>query len=618
MREKENSELKRCLRWMYGLVSVFLACLALTINYPKAAIEFVGDEAVYYTMTQSLAEDLDLRYTAEDLDRVYHHWIHGPQGILLTADPENIADIHYAKPWLYPLFVAPFFRLFHVNGFLFLHFLLLMLCLIAGYLYLKTDSHPLYAFVFPVLFFFFSPAYVYSFQLTPESFNLCLLFFALYFAYAAGKVKFPEFLMKENRPLWISVILTALSAASRPPNAVFFLPVGVILLQELKRKLIPFRWRKYLLLLLKPAAAVLIIVIFYFGVNCLLTGQWFSHSGFRKRIVGHFPFEAEGIHFKNTGDLISTESTKFVFHWSPLFHNLFYFFFGRFTGLFLYFFPAVTAVFLMLFNRKQLRQWVLATALVIYVLFHLVYIPTNYHGGSGAVGNRYFMYGYAAFFFLIPRIRSAAPLWITAIVGSLFFSQINVRPIFTTYRYEDHTKEFPFTLFPFELSLINSWPSDDPGHSRIAFEKEPSYFIYLVDDNTYGKEMQGFWVRGEREAEMGLRAWKPAEAVSVRLRNGPIANRVKVKIGGEKRKIDLTPGQEKVVIFEVDPDFVYYNLAGDPSYIYKIAVSSRTGFVPRFHDPNNRDPRYLGVFAEIFLKKLNLRGGQSPSQTSRN
>ncbi len=57
--------------------------LALTIDFPKAAIGIQSDEATYYMMGYSLAKDGDLEYRREDLVRVWREFSSGPSGLFL-------------------------------------------------------------------------------------------------------------------------------------------------------------------------------------------------------------------------------------------------------------------------------------------------------------------------------------------------------------------------------------------------------------------------------------------------------------------------------------------------------------------------------------------------------
>lgn len=578
--------------------------VALTLDFARTTHEFFGDEAVYYCMTESLARDFDLQYTRQDLERVYRFWPRGPQGILLTASDQDYTLIHYAKPILFPLMAAPFFRIVGLNGFLVLHAILLILVIAAGYRTLRYKGSPAgVAILFTLVFVFLSVIYVYVFQITPEFSSFAMIFLGLYLAFTAGEGQW--------RRQVLAAVLIGVNAAGRPPNAVMILPVFGAALEPALVRL----WRKRLrsrveltrvvkVMILVGLAFAAALAIYLVAVRGL-TGQWFSHGGFRKRIVGHFPFEAPGITFLNTGDSISTRTTKFIFHWPPLLFNSFYFFFGRFTGMTLYHFPAFVCVLLFLLRRKDVKRWLLFLALVISIWFHLVYIPTNYHGGSGAVGNRYFMHFCAGFFFLLPAIRSYKPILFTGLIASLFTARLTINPLHTVYRYDEHTKSPPFTWFPIELSLLGSWPTDDIGHSRITFGSDSGYMLYLADDNTYGKELDGLWVRGDAPAEMVVRAWEPVTAVTLSVANGPRPNRVSLRVAGVRKSIGLLPGERRDVVFPVRPDFTFYNLEGAPSYLYHVVIHSREGFIPRF-EGNSNDARFLGCHVAIKLGNISL------------
>ena len=116
--------------------------LALTIDFPKAAIGIQSDEATYYMMGYSLAKDGDLEYRREDLVRVWREFSGGPSGLFLkqgrdivegglmlrppfvwtrTQPDPDPSRYYYGKSFAYPLAAAPFVRVFGTNGFLVLH-----------------------------------------------------------------------------------------------------------------------------------------------------------------------------------------------------------------------------------------------------------------------------------------------------------------------------------------------------------------------------------------------------------------------------------------------------------------------------------------------------------------
>ena len=67
---------------MVALVGMMLLAVALTIDVPKSARGFKGDEATYYSLGHSLARDFDFTFERQDLIRVWEDFP-GPQGIFL-------------------------------------------------------------------------------------------------------------------------------------------------------------------------------------------------------------------------------------------------------------------------------------------------------------------------------------------------------------------------------------------------------------------------------------------------------------------------------------------------------------------------------------------------------
>src|SRR5918996_2904187 len=57
--------------------------VALTVDFPRAATGIQSDEATYYMMGHSLAEDGDLTYRRDDLVRVWKEFSSGPAGLFL-------------------------------------------------------------------------------------------------------------------------------------------------------------------------------------------------------------------------------------------------------------------------------------------------------------------------------------------------------------------------------------------------------------------------------------------------------------------------------------------------------------------------------------------------------
>jgi len=175
-----------------GLIAaaVFLCVygtLALTVDFPRAALGFKSDEATYYMMAYSLAEDGDLTYTKDDLVRVWREFPTGPAGAFLqkgktlggAVDP-NPNRLYYGKSFIYPLFAAPFVKVFGTNGFLVLHAVLLSFVILCGYLFLHARSGPLVSAVLATGFVMASVVPVYFVWITPELFNFSIALWALF------------------------------------------------------------------------------------------------------------------------------------------------------------------------------------------------------------------------------------------------------------------------------------------------------------------------------------------------------------------------------------------------------------------------------------------------------
>ena len=66
------------------IATVGLVCVAfaVSVDFPKAAHGFKGDEATYYSLTYSIARDGDFAFQRQDLIRVWEEFP-GPEGIFL-------------------------------------------------------------------------------------------------------------------------------------------------------------------------------------------------------------------------------------------------------------------------------------------------------------------------------------------------------------------------------------------------------------------------------------------------------------------------------------------------------------------------------------------------------
>lgn len=231
-----------------GIVLAIYGGLALTVDFPSAALGIQSDEATYYMMGHSLAEDGDLAYRREDLARVWREFPSGPAGVFLkkgrsvtgiglTAQPPFI-DVHsspdpdagrlyFGKSFMYPLVAAPFVLAFGTNGFLVLHALLLSLVIFSGYLFLHARMQATLAVLLATAFVMATVVPVYFVWITPELFNFSLVVLA-YTCWLFKEVAEPSTVPRGAR--WLlspstdiaAAILLGIATFSKPPNLLLY------------------------------------------------------------------------------------------------------------------------------------------------------------------------------------------------------------------------------------------------------------------------------------------------------------------------------------------------------------------------------------------------------------
>lgn len=627
-------------------IALVLLAFGLSLDVPKTAQGFKGDEATYYSLAHSLARDLDFEYRREDLVRVWEE-LPGPEGIFLKRgrtvdvrlagrfpfvelakgpDPDS-RRLYYAKAYIYPLVAAPFVRLFGTNGFLALHALLLALDFGAAYLFLVGRGvRPRPAAGYALAFFGASVVPVYFVWLAPELFNLSLAMYAgLFWVYkeAAGGAaesggRFERFL-RSDRSDWAAATLLSLATFSKPPHIVLMLPV--LATAAFRR-----RWRHGLVTGLVFTA----VTAGLFVGNLAITGDFNYQGGDRKTFYGRpspgstyagpagFPFASLAETFETTGldratdevpvDVLVTGDTFRVFR-----HNVWYFLVGRYSGLVPYFFPGVLSLVLFLVARqgRQRWQWLVLGALALTAGGLLLYMPYTYSGGGGPIGNRYFLSFYPWFLFLTPAVTTAAGPVFASAVGMLFVAKLLFNPFYASRNPGDHAKAGPLRALPIELTTINDLAvAAHADRSRLPLGGDPPLRAYFPDDNAFTPEGDRFWVRGGASTDVILRAPTRLRAdgrmVSLRIAqldleiaNGGAANEVTIWTGGERRTLALAPYETGRVRLAMPYGVPYKPWSFPTNYAYVVRIASAAGFVPYFEVPGSTDARYLGAMVRL-------------------
>jgi hypothetical protein len=594
-----------------GAIGLVLGGFALSVDYPKAAGTFWSDGATYYTMAQSLAFDFDLRYQKGDLERVFREFHNGPSGIFLKKGRELdltlssklpflvskgplTGDVYYAKAFLYPLIAAPLVRLFGTNGLLLLHALLLTAVLLAGYFFLAATGSRGAALAVTLTFFFATVVPAYFVWLTPELFNLCLVFLGGFFWLYKERAPSPPRLLRGLSSDVIAAVIWGAVTYSKPNNVFLIVPLLFLL-----------AWRRQWLRTLATGASFALVVGGLFLVQLGVTGEMNYQGGERKTFSGRYPFQQPGLDFDNTGLSKVTAEIYTSQPWDIVAHDLYFFHIGRFSGMAIYFFPAIGALALFLSSKqKKLYQWLVLGIATFGCLLLVVWMPVNYFGGGGTIGNRYFMSIFPLYFFLLSEQRRVVASTLSCwTVAAIFLTPILAAPFEAGRRPGEHAETGAFKWLPPELSLINDLPTNsDPEKFRQRFDD--GFLGYFLDDNTWGRERRspgglGFHVKGGATAELVVRTRFVLKKLVVRVTNvASGTNRIRVCVPGGCETRVIPPGLKEILELPAGRPFPYEDF-GYRSYCYLVSIETEKGSIPMLETRGETDWRNLGAFVHI-------------------
>jgi hypothetical protein len=606
------------------VVAAVLLCvytgLALTVDFPRAAIGIQSDEATYYMMGHSLAEDGDLTYRREDLVRVWREFPSGPTGVFLkkgrdivsgglmlrppffwtTTRPDTDPNRYfYGKSFVYPLAAAPFVWLLGTNGFLVLNALLLSLAAFCGYLFLQARMRPVIAAILAGAFVMASVVPVYAVWIAPELFNftigLVAYFFWLYKEVAPSRAGTRRSWSFGARSDVVASALLGVATFSKVSNALLFPPIVLWLVWRR-------RWRRGL------ATSIVFVAVAagLFAVNLAISGEWNYQGGQdRSTFYYEFPLQTPSSGFAVGAPKERNEAlTEIIFNPSVfrtnLTHNLRYMFVGRYAGIVPYFFPAAFAMvaFLLAIRRAPGWQTLVLCGGLAQPLFFAIVTPYTWLGGGGSVGNRYFMGAYGAFLFLLPPMSRASIGMLPWLGGSLFVAPLVLNPFVASFYPGSYAARGPYRLLPVELTLVYDWPiNTDPSRVRVWYgdnpgQNDPGFQLYFFDPNAYGQEQdKSFWVKGESRAEFLVKTDRPMKRLVLTLSAGAVDTNVSARVAGRTQRLSLRAGASQQIFFTLGDGFPYQGQWP----VWTGSVSSSAGFVPALTEEKSTDTRYLGV-----------------------
>jgi hypothetical protein len=581
--------------WIH-FIGLFLLGAALSINPLKVTGAFFSDEAVYYTMAYSFAYDGDMEYQRKDLLRVYREIPSGPSGIILKLN-ERDKTIVFGKGFLYSASAAPFVRLFHTNGFLVLHALLVWLNLLCAYRFCSAFMQQGTALLFSVFYFLLNASLVYYFWMTPEYFNMSLLCYALFF-FVPEKMKSSFLLFRPPWNFFVSAILFGLATYAKPPNILLVIPLGLWLLFRKKTE----KQKRSFLNALITLAIYIFSTLGMFGLNVYFTGDWNYQGGRRAAFYKLYPFERPGVSefsaFEKKDPIEAM--VKPPFYAKSFLYNWCYFFFGRYSGLAIYFFPMFFCLLFYLLTQKSSLSWAVYIAGWLGILYYMVGLPWNYFGGSGTIGNRYLLTVFPVFLFTLMSEPPRRLLLVIFLCSGIFTTSILFSPFLSSNRPAFHQQFSLFRSLPVEDSLLSDLPLNANFRARrVPFDDPAKYFVYFLDDNTYYKEgfngSYGFWVKGGESAEFVLRTFQPNQKLKLQLSSMASNNKVVFEIR-DKTSVQVfqKPGVQEQD-FPLEDAFPYDRDGTGATYLYNVRVKSDSGIISSL----NGTERNLGVFVRL-------------------
>ncbi len=576
--------LSRGARQVLLWIGLGLVLFPLAISKPGLPTSLKSDEPAYYLAALSLARDGDLRFAPGEAARLFEEFPYLTVKNLILMTEDGWRTVYYGKPYIYSLFAAPFAGLFGANGMVSFNMLLLLAMIWMGACYLRRFNPDGLAVAFSAGFFVFSSTFAYVFWMHPELFNMACVMASLYFAFMpaeraaeALRGRWYRWLCgSAARPVWSAACL-APAVYNKPMLALMAVaPLWVFLRRQSWRGVVRF------------CAGALVAGGLVAGISWALTGKASAYLGVNRRgwnvatadfMPPEVPLEAKS-QTSNAGSwwwILDAPTAKP----GELPENVRYFLFGRHTGLFVYGPFALLSVLLFLFHRRRSRRrWLLLASLAGVALVFLLWIPFNWHGGGGFVGNRYYINVYPGFLFLVARV---APAWLTGLgyaaggllAGSLVFTPFGApvhRPTL-----QAHVRHAPFRLFPFEFTIRDQIPGY-AGTSQLG-----KWFMGRADQfEPSGDEM---WLHGNTTVPLWLLSHEPLTEAVFWVRSAAPGNSVRLSLPGDVVDLEFgdAPASQTATLRPSGPDQVRHE-EGRPLYVYDFEVTSDRGWtIGRFH-----------------------------------
>jgi len=542
---------------MVGVIIIFATYNPL--NYPIYA-----DISSYVIQTQSIVYDFDLKYEKKDLVRFKEiAWQSGPLGLFVNR-VDN--DYYYAKPFLYSLFSAPLVWLFGVRGHIIFNLLLFYLLIFIAFIFLQLKNNIKLSLLISLLFFIFSPAYIYIFVIHPDLFivtllSLFLFFYTLYFIstdnkkFAVVKILSKKIAIKKSLVLVLCGIFLGMGIYEKLPLIffLFFIFIHFLIKRETKQA--------FLLLIIVLIVWFLPSIVHLMQIKSL--SPYNPHKGVRLYLSNYFPFEenfslelAHPFHpekYFSLNNILNISRNSIAI----LPYNLFYYFIGRQTGLFIYI-PFTIFIFVTICTQKlYLRTIFILISIICYILFYFLISPSNYYGGSGSFGNRYSLQIMPAYIFLILSLQphgrfKKGTLYISFVfsllIGFIFLGESIKNPIQKVAENLRFINTSNVKVLPIELTQINKIYEASPNY-RYNFINGGSLFKINDYDNEDSCKHWSSHLKENKKYKYVYRSKQEDSKILFTIANNSFKHTINIKNKSYNKKIYLNENEIKQVLF---------------------------------------------------------------------
>ena len=587
----------RASRLALAALTVLLVSIPLGLPKPGLPTVLKADEPAYYLMARSLAEDGDLRCETRDLERLFEEFPYRSVENLILMTDDGWRTVYYGKPYAYSLLAAPAAALFRGNGIVAFNLLLLMAMVWMGKAYLaRFNGHGLAA-VYSASFFLVSLGLAYGFWIHPEVFMMTSVTTCLFLAFHEPERRPPalgrwsrfwrRFIGPGTWPFWSGAAL-ALGTYHKPMLIAMGLP-ALVAFQRRRGWRAVFPWVVGFALLAAALSAG----------GIAMTGHPSAYLGVERMgtkvedpsVMPVAPRETE-----------LEEPTRNSWTWlaripevkpRQLLGNAESFLVGRHTGLVPYLpFAVVSVLFFLLHGRRSGTRWLLLASTAAVALFFLIWIPFNWHGGGGFVGNRYFVNVYPAFLFLVTAVRPAPLLFLGQLGGGLYLGALLLTPWGAPVAYptlQAHVRGPAFDLLPGEATVMRRIPG------YVGISQSGAWFRARKDVvDQRGSQM---WIQAGPDVELWMITSQPTGSALFEVRTEAPDNEIRIRTPGDEATVVFENAQRKVdkvqsVQLETGRPRFIHPVEGPPGYLYEIQVRASRGRSPRRADGRWVEPRF--------------------------